>query len=114
VVGNPAKISGAMLNGLSKQATKIDFIDRRYKFPKASDRIQEKFKQQQNFVVPKNHFDYLNSITKYNNFIDTYPYNCGLTCVEILILDLKFTEFTGKIFSSRHSMSHKISFIHKI
>jgi hypothetical protein len=114
VVGNPAKISGAMLNALLKQDIEINFIDRRYKFAKTRNRIQGKFKYQQNFVTPRNHLEYLKTITQYDNFLDSSPYNCGLTCVEILTLGLSITEFTGSIFSSRHSMSHKITFINEM
>ena len=113
VVGNPAKISCAMLEALPKHGTNFNFIDRRYKYAKSRNRIQGNFKYQQRFITPINHQDYLNTILRYDNFLDTFPYNCGLTCVEILILGLRITEFTGSIFSSRHSVSHKLFFMQK-
>lgn len=113
VVGNPAKISRAMIDALQQKGMEFNFIDSRYRFEKCRNRLQAKFNNQQNFIAPSTHHEYLNTIIKYNKFLDTFPYNCGLTCVEILILGLNIAEFNGSIFSSRHSCSHKLSFTYK-
>jgi predicted O-linked N-acetylglucosamine transferase (SPINDLY family) len=110
VVGNPAKISRAFLSDLKAKAQAPVFIDRRYVNKRARERIENALQSPCRFIIPKNHLKYLHEINYYDKVIDTFPYSGGLTAVELLILNINLDMKEGKLFSSRHLISHKANF----
>lgn len=125
VVSNPAKVSSEFLlylkHRLAKDAycnsnsIKLNFIDKRYRYPHLQKRITAALRSGKsplsenaeiNFVVPNDHLSYLNAVGQLHTVIDTFPYTGGLTTMEALSLGVPCRTRTGKLFSERHTYAH--------
>lgn len=122
VISNPVKLSKAFLRALAatreqlaKSATKLRFIDRRYRHASVRERVVHGLypKQRGNkvpedieFVVPESHADYLKNVSELSLVIDTFPYNGGLTIAEALHYGIACQTVEGSVFSGRHGLGH--------
>ncbi len=58
------------------------------------------------FEGPASHYEMLASYGKVDIQLDTFPYSGGLTTLESLWMGVPVVTLPGKLFSSRHSLSH--------
>jgi protein O-GlcNAc transferase len=114
VIGNPAKLSREFINYLDARLDDVKgdilLVDRRYKMSRSRERVRDGLSPRNRsrliFVAPTSHNDYLAHICRPRRILDTFPYNGGLTSVEAMFLNKPVETRSGKLFSSRHTVSH--------
>lgn len=112
LVGNPAKIGGGMLQAWPDGVDKVALIDRRYAQPQTLARVTDLLARAgiavAETIVPEGQDAYLQALGRFEAIVNTQPYAAGLTAVEAHALGLRLLTRpgAGKLFASRHHLSH--------
>jgi len=112
LVGNPVKIVAGTMQAWPIGVDKVTLIDRRYAHPQTLARVTDLLGRSgitiSETIVPQGQDAYLQAVGRFEAIVNTQPYAAGLTAVEAHALGLKLLTRpgAGKLFASRHHLSH--------
>lgn len=112
LVGNPVKIGRETIKAWPTDIDKVKLIDRRYVHDRTRERVVDLLARSrievEAIITPEGHDHYLQALAGCSAIVNTQPYSAGLTAIEArwLGVEILSTDNVGKLFCSRHHLSH--------
>lgn len=112
LIGNPVKITPALMAHWPAEVRAVTLIDRRYRQPATLERVRAVLEAGgvavADVLSPKGHDGYLEALARQAAIVNTIPYAAGLTAVEAYALGVKVIgpATGGPLFAQRHLLSH--------